>query len=56
MLRKTDLGQDGIPRPYDAAPETAPIVPTGNDKDPDLSTVMAPNIPQVLKLPLPEIK
>ena len=54
---KTDLSQDGIPRPYDAAPETPTyLFQRGNDKDPDLSTVLAPNIPQVLKLPLPAIK
>ncbi len=54
---ETDLSQDGIPRPYDAAPETPTyLFQRGNDQDPDLSTALAPDIPQVLKLPLPEIK
>ncbi len=54
---EVDLGRDGLPRAFDGSLDS----PTyrfirGQENSPDKSQVIAPNVPGVLGLPLPEIQ
>lgn len=54
---ETNLAVDGIPRPFDADLEMPTyIFERGNDKHPDTSQAMTPDVPAVFKLPLPPIE